>query len=71
MSFSYIKKTDTFTIYHYVLVVCLSSSKEIMCLCKKCTTQSLTCQVKQDSDHCLKCVHLLHQKYDLIVSEYK
>ena len=60
MSSDYIKKTDTFTVYHYALITCLSSSKEMICLCKKCTTQSLTCWVEQDSDYYLKYVYLLY-----------
>ena len=71
MSSDHIKKTDTSTVYHYVLVTHLSFSKETMYSCKKYTTQSLTYQVKQDSDHCLKYVHLLYQKYDLMILEYK
>ena len=58
MSSNCIKKTGTFTVYHCVLVAHLSSSKEIMCLYKKYTTQSLTCYIEQDLDHCLKYVYL-------------
>ena len=43
ISFSYIKKTDTFIVHYHALIAHLSSFKEIMHLCKKCTTQNLTC----------------------------
>ena len=37
MSFNCIKKTGTFTVHYHVLITHLSSFKETICLCKKCT----------------------------------
>ena len=69
MSNQHIKKSVSSTVCCYKLVSNLTLATEIIWLCKKCVSQSLSCCVDSESSKCSECMLHTSHKCNLVVSE--